>query len=219
MAKLVKCKSCGQMIAKNAKTCPHCGGKNEISMGARFLLAILAIICGITLGNFISPKKPGALKTEKPTVSISTVSTESSITGNSVEKNTENTTASATEPSAEKNTQILIDNKYICASFNRVDPTFGIEGFYVYLDIENKTENKTLWIYLDEGSVNGQMCSAVMNAMPVYITPGNTSKNPFIFPAQEHIEEVTKLQFRIHVADKDTMSDYFYSDLITIDLS
>ena len=202
MAKLVKCKSCGQMIAQNAKTCPHCGGKNEISMGARVVLAILAIVGGATIGSFIAPKKTATPKAETPTVSVSTVSSES-----------------ATDPSTEKTTQILVDNKYISASFNRVEPTFGIEGFYVYLDIENKTENKTLWIYLDEGSVNGQMCSAVMNAMPVYITPGNTSKNPFIFPAQEHIEEVTKLQFRIHVADKDTMSDYFYSDLITIDLS
>lgn len=202
MAKLVKCKSCGQMIAQNAKTCPHCGGKNEISMRARVVLAILAIVGGATIGSFIAPKKTSTPKAETPTVSVSTVSSES-----------------ATDPSTEKTTQILVDNKYICASFNRVEPTFGIEGFYVYLDIENKTDNKTLWIYLDEGSVNGQMCSAVMNAMPVYITPGNTSKNPFIFPAQEHIEEVTKLQFRIHVADKETMNDYFLSDLITIDLS
>lgn len=29
MAKLIKCRTCGKPIAKDAKTCPHCGAKNK----------------------------------------------------------------------------------------------------------------------------------------------------------------------------------------------
>lgn len=178
--------------------------ENQESVSSILGRVIPAIICvsliAWLLGYFPSSKKHTTQRTTTVT--------------------TETYPAIAEKESEEKEKkEMILDNNFVSISFNKVEPTFGIEGFYVYLDIENKTENKTLWIYLDEGSVNGKMCSAVMNAMPVYITPGNTSKNPFIFPAQEHIEEVTKLQFRINVADKDTMSDYFYSDLITIDLS
>ena len=29
MSKMIKCKHCGQEIAKSAKVCPSCGGKNK----------------------------------------------------------------------------------------------------------------------------------------------------------------------------------------------
>ena len=51
MAKMIKCKVCGEMVAKDAHTCPHCGARLKRSGGClsvvfKFLIApaILFII-------------------------------------------------------------------------------------------------------------------------------------------------------------------------------
>ena len=48
MAKLIKCKVCGQQIASSAKTCPHCGAKVKKS-GAKMFFISLLLITGICL--------------------------------------------------------------------------------------------------------------------------------------------------------------------------
>ena len=48
MNKLIKCKSCGAEIAKNAKACPHCGAKNSPGcLGT--ILGVLLLFFGITV--------------------------------------------------------------------------------------------------------------------------------------------------------------------------
>ena len=48
MAKMIKCKTCGEEIAKSAKVCPHCGAKNKKPLAVlRVILGILLIIWGI----------------------------------------------------------------------------------------------------------------------------------------------------------------------------
>lgn len=42
--KTTTCGTCGKEIAKNAKTCPHCGGKNKKAGSKKLLFAIIAII-------------------------------------------------------------------------------------------------------------------------------------------------------------------------------
>lgn len=45
MAKMMKCKTCGEEIAKSAKACPHCGAKNKKPFAAlRIIFGILLII-------------------------------------------------------------------------------------------------------------------------------------------------------------------------------
>ena len=52
--KLGFCKACGQQVAKNAKTCPHCGAKNKksnpILIGV-LVVIVLAIIIGASGGD------------------------------------------------------------------------------------------------------------------------------------------------------------------------
>ena len=48
MSKLIKCKTCEAEIAKNAKTCPHCGAKNK-SKGVRSILGTILLIFGIII--------------------------------------------------------------------------------------------------------------------------------------------------------------------------
>ena len=47
MAKLVKCKACGQDIAKSAKRCPYCGAKRR--KGPAIVGSIVIILCVIVL--------------------------------------------------------------------------------------------------------------------------------------------------------------------------
>ena len=42
--KLVQCKHCGEMIAKSAKTCPHCGAKNKKPTALIVVLIIAVLI-------------------------------------------------------------------------------------------------------------------------------------------------------------------------------
>lgn len=54
MEKLVKCKACGNEIAKSAKTCPSCGAKNKKPFYKKwwfFTIVIVAVIIGATSGN------------------------------------------------------------------------------------------------------------------------------------------------------------------------
>lgn len=53
MSKLVKCKACGNSIAKSAKICPHCGAKNKRGGGCSVVVAAFFVI--IVVG-FIAAK-------------------------------------------------------------------------------------------------------------------------------------------------------------------
>lgn len=44
MEKMVKCKACGQEIAKSARTCPNCGAKQKKSIGKTIGIALAVVI-------------------------------------------------------------------------------------------------------------------------------------------------------------------------------
>lgn len=71
MAKLVKCKTCGETIAKNAKVCPHCGArrKQNIPLGI-FLIVVGLIVLFSGLGKTVSTRK--AKKNSQPATSAVT---------------------------------------------------------------------------------------------------------------------------------------------------
>lgn len=66
MAKMVKCKTCGEEIAKSAKVCPKCGAKQK----KHTVLGVILVIFGILLiaaaigggGDDSEPKKVGSSK-------------------------------------------------------------------------------------------------------------------------------------------------------------
>ena len=43
-SKLIKCKTCGEMMAKSAKRCPHCGAKQKLPVGVSLLITIIIIV-------------------------------------------------------------------------------------------------------------------------------------------------------------------------------
>lgn len=48
MSKLIKCKSCGAEIAKNAKSCPQCGAKNKKPIFKRWWFWAVIVIIAVT---------------------------------------------------------------------------------------------------------------------------------------------------------------------------
>lgn len=58
MAKMVNCKSCGEEIAKSAKTCPHCGAKQKKPVGlVVVLLIVVVVIIVVAAGGSNKPRK------------------------------------------------------------------------------------------------------------------------------------------------------------------
>ena len=47
MSKLISCKSCGEQIAKGAKSCPHCGAKNKKPFYKKWWFLLIVIIFAI----------------------------------------------------------------------------------------------------------------------------------------------------------------------------
>lgn len=65
--KLVACRHCGATIARTAKACPHCGGKNKKSILKRFirfifslLLIIVLLVAGFLTWNYYSVQNRNA---------------------------------------------------------------------------------------------------------------------------------------------------------------
>lgn len=71
--KLVQCKHCGEMIAKSAKTCPHCGAKNKKPTALIVVLIIAVLIIAIAAfgGSDNEPEKVGEVTQPSESVSPS----------------------------------------------------------------------------------------------------------------------------------------------------
>lgn len=84
--KMIECKSCGQQIAKSAKSCPHCGAKKR---GHPILIGVLVffILAGIVgaMGGNEEPKKVDNSATNQ--VEVNTVAKEETKAAEKPEKN------------------------------------------------------------------------------------------------------------------------------------
>lgn len=89
-AKMITCKHCGAQIAKSAKTCPNCGGKNKkpIYLRAWFIVLVVLVLLGVIGG--------AAGSGDKKETSV----TQSNETGNT-KKDEGNTNEKASEPEKE----------------------------------------------------------------------------------------------------------------------
>ncbi len=78
MKKLVKCKSCGMEIAKNAKACPHCGAKQNqwVAPACVAVIVVTVVACmvvALNSGGSASVKEnaPEASQSSQDTISFS----------------------------------------------------------------------------------------------------------------------------------------------------
>lgn len=102
MSKMIKCRTCGTDIAKNAKSCPSCGGKNKKPIFKRWwfiLIAVIVIIAALASNG----NKDKKADTTKETVSASNENAD--------------TAASTTDTKDSKETTKKQDNKITYENF------------------------------------------------------------------------------------------------------
>lgn len=74
-SKLTKCKHCGAEIAKSAKVCPHCGGKNQNGSFVTLVIGLLLVIYGCNMFLNGLNNTFGGTSSSKSKSSTSSVST------------------------------------------------------------------------------------------------------------------------------------------------
>lgn len=77
MGKLIKCKSCGDEISKNAKSCPHCG--EPTPKKTSFLTWLVLILFLIVLFKSMSPDKNHYSSTSSTNTKVTTTPTKAEI--------------------------------------------------------------------------------------------------------------------------------------------
>ena len=83
------------------------------------------------------------------------------------------------------------------------------------LQIENKSENTEEWIYLDDVYVDDVKCS-VGTGVPVTISPGKKANGTFIIFSEDSLPDVESIEFKVVVADNETMETVEESSTISI---
>lgn len=129
--KLIKCKTCGEMMAKSAKRCPHCGAKQKLPVGVSLLITIIIIV---TVFAVVA-------------VLMNGTGTQSGTQG-----------AENTQEAAEQdNGQLILDQDGIQIYFNGFsEPPYPAKGYYIDLHIENNSSTDYM-IQIDNLSVDGYM--------------------------------------------------------------
>lgn len=87
--------------------------------------------------------------------------------------------------------------------------------FYVNLLVENTSENTEEWIYLDDVYVDDVKCNTG-TGIPVTVAPGKKVNGPFIVFTDAALSDVKSIEFKVVIADNDTMKEVEKSDTITI---
>lgn len=109
--------------------------------------------------------------------------------------------------------QVILDNKFARITFLGIQPSIGVQGYFVDFEIENKTNNK-IQVSLSECFVNNYMCSSGFSG--TYITPGNAAKDRFLLPTALAYETVYNIGFRLSIEDKATWEDVYESEPIIV---
>ena len=183
----MKCKKCGAELSKGSKNCPNCGTKQH-SLGQRICYLVIALAVGIIIGTAIN--------------SFSNHAPDS---------------AQSQEPQPSDEI-ILFDGTSAKATFLKAYEEKSISGaFYLQLLIENKSDSKEEWIYLNDAYVDG-LAANTGSGVPMVIKPGKSSNSPFIIFYDGDLDNVEKVEFQLVVADHSTSATIEESDTLTITL-
>lgn len=108
--KLKNCRTCGQEIAKSARTCPHCGAKNKKSFFKRLFVLLIAIVALVVLVNMIGGDKDSDRNENNDYevdryVSVGEKETESTVGQPTEQAATDQTGSEETEPEVTEETE------------------------------------------------------------------------------------------------------------------
>lgn len=200
MAKLIKCRTCGQMIAKSAKTCPNCGAPNVPPLGMRLVSGLLAGFITLVLLLVLFEN----LDLGTP-VDSGTTDSEKAPDAQAVE-----TTEAETEP--EKATpkdaasRVLYDQPLLKISFSKFSEVVS-NNLSIVLEVENKSD-RTVFFGLEELAVNDYTCQA-LGGTPAPVKPGEKAFATWALGFHQFnaakIDDIHSVLFSVVMYDNDTM--------------
>lgn len=142
MHKLIKCKTCGQEIAKTAKVCPYCGARQHQGVLTACAIIIVATIfaCGAIL---IHAEKPSDDVSQEPVASISAVDLYSAYLDNAVNADNlyKDKIIAVSGSVSDITTDMLTGNPCVCLD-SKSD--FGIYPIQCFFDDSHVDEIATL---------------------------------------------------------------------------
>ena len=105
----------------------------------------------------------------------------------------------------------LAENEHVSVTFEKLYEESYIQGVaYLTLAVTNNCDRE-IWVYLEKASINDEQLPMVGSGVPMYITPGKTSRNPFILSyanlSVESVTEIHSLEFDIVVADRESLNE------------
>lgn len=193
MAKMIKCRTCGQMIAKNAKTCPTCGAPNNyMPVWARIAITVVTVIMLVSvLDILLSDTRTDYGSDKGPDVQVME-------TGGGEESAAAPAEQTADPgPAAEQDTsRVLYDGENMKATLVRIyedDITKSIGAIGVVFEFENRS-SVPCDFYMHEVAVNDY------NVMPL-------GGNPFATKPGEKVKEGFTLG--LGATDAGSLADVF----------
>jgi len=194
MARKHVCKFCKMPIEKGAKICPYCRKKQRHP--------ILTILCILII--LITVVLVAAILSDGQTADPSPSDTSEPIK------------ATAAPDSVDS---IIWQDDLVDVHFLGFSNHPELSMFTVDLRVVNKTD-KAIWVYMDNASVNKDTMQMIMTGLPLYINPDQQGSTGFIYYLTQtsltSFEDVEKVAFRLHVADKESLNDMETTEQIEI---
>ena len=127
------------------------------------------------------------------------------------------TETDSAEPAKQENEEtVVFTGDSATVTYHGCSEQKAVSGcFYVNLQIENKSENTEEWIYLDDVYVDDVKCNTG-TGIPVTVAPGKKVNGPFIVFTETALSDVKSLEFKVVIADNDTMKAVEKSDTVNI---
>ena len=189
--KLVKCKSCGREIAKNAKSCPSCGAKQH--QGAYIATAVVSALAVIAVIGVI----------------------DTTLGGNETDLTAAQNGSSVSQKNAGKEQKITFSGKQYSAEYNGCSDPGAVQGaFYVNLKIKNTGDSEQFYM-LEDVYVDETHCSTG-TGLPVTALSGKNANGAFIVFCKTPLKDVKKVEFKLHVKDNQSMKTIEKSEVITV---
>lgn len=112
--------------------------------------------------------------------------------------------------------QVIWDNEYATIKYLKVEPSIGIIGYYLYLDVQNKSD-KTILVGVPKSAINNYTCGMGFGS-GTEVTSGNSATVMALLPTQKNYEHLYNIQLKLNIID-DAWQHLADSDWIEVDIS
>lgn len=188
--KLVKCRSCGEEIAKTARACPYCGAQqHQVALAACAIIIVLAVVACMCV--LIRPSNSNA----RPASTAGAESTSSTLDAG----------------------KVIFSGSSASVTYMEAFDDPSVSGcYYIKLQIEN-TGDADEFIYLEDVYTDDLACTSG-SGVPVKVLPGKKANGSFIVFYDGDLDNASTVEFKVVIADDETMDRIETSEQIKIQL-